>query len=197
MVPTATAVSWPTPAAVDLGFSPHERDLWMQPHEICNPAHWRALLHQREFKLVLPYVPEPDPDRTTSRFIAKVGMEVLACKTVSVPSSNDEIVNHPQLDELRRYVRHGQPNVAWPVHMRRLYPPDEVFPADAKSGSYQVLHEFDLLYTEDKEMFAAIAIFGFEYVINLGGPEIDGYVRWLREHADKSPLYVPKSVQAR
>jgi hypothetical protein len=34
-------------------------------------------------------------------------------------------------------------------------------------------------------------VFGVEYTINIGGSSLDGYMEWLREHDDASPLYVP------
>ena len=52
-----------------------------------------------------------------------------------------------------------------------------------------MLHESQLLYTDRSELYACIAILGVEYTINLGGPEIDGYLSWLVEHDNISPLY--------
>jgi hypothetical protein len=34
-----------------------------------------------------------------------------------------------------------------------------------------------------------LAIFDLELAINIGGPEIEGYERWLRENSNASPLY--------
>jgi hypothetical protein len=53
----------------------------------------------------------------------------------------------------------------------------------------EVVHEFDVLATEWGEWFLVVAIFGTEFAINYGGPEIDGYLRWLEEHNYGSPLY--------
>jgi len=33
-------------------------------------------------------------------------------------------------------------------------------------------------------------IFGVKYTINLGGPELDGFLQWLKENNDRSPLYM-------
>jgi hypothetical protein len=52
------------------------------------------------------------------------------------------------------------------------------------------LHEFDLLYTEYKELYAVICIFGTEYTINMGGPELEGYELWLKKNDYVSPLCV-------
>jgi len=50
-------------------------------------------------------------------------------------------------------------------------------------------HEFTLLYTDKSELYFVIAIFGIQYTINLGGPEIDGYLEWRSASANTSPLY--------
>jgi len=43
----------------------------------------------------------------------------------------------------------------------------------------QTVHEHDLLMTHWGELFLVLAIFGTEFTINFGGPEISGYLRWL------------------
>ena len=44
------------------------------------------------------------------------------------------------------------------------------------------------LVTENQEWFFVFVLFGLELRINLGGPEIDGYVNWLNKHKHVSPL---------
>jgi hypothetical protein len=39
-----------------------------------------------------------------------------------------------------------------------------------------------------------LAIFGLELTINLGGPDVEGYERWLVENENASPLYVGKNA---
>lgn len=59
---------------------------------------------------------------------------------------------------------------------------------------YEVLHEFDILVTPTSEYYIVVAIFGEEFALNLGGPEIDGHEQWLRANNDKSPLYIGRNV---
>ena len=59
---------------------------------------------------------------------------------------------------------------------------------------FELPHEYDLLYTDSHEMYIVLAIFGVEYVLNLGGPEIDGYERWLSTNSRVSPLYSGKNA---
>jgi len=130
----------------------------------------------------------PDISRTTSRFIGKIALEVLAYSGIDVPGWNCEIVDKAELDELRGYVRTGQPKSLWPVHMRRIYPAEFLFAEDGQD-SHQVLHEWKILRIPDSEYYVIVAIFGIEYTINLGGPELDGYHKWMRENDSRSPLY--------
>ena len=52
-----------------------------------------------------------------------------------------------------------------------------------------MVHVFDILWTTQSELFLVVAIFGYELAINYGGPEIDGYIRWLSENTNVSQLY--------
>jgi hypothetical protein len=152
-------------------------------------ARWVACEKQRKTgTLFIPSPELPDADRTTSRFIGKVALGVLAYRCMEISGSNDEIVDKPELDELRRYVRTGVPKTVWPVHVRRIYSPDCSF-ENAEYGKHQVLHEWRILCTPDSEFYVVIAIFGVEYAINLGGPELDGFSDWLKANNDQSPLY--------
>lgn len=42
------------------------------------------------------------------------------------------------------------------------------------------------------ELYFVLIVFGIEFVINLGGPYIDGYLKWLERHNNISPLYLKK-----
>ena len=57
----------------------------------------------------------PEANYVTSRFIAKIGLEILAAKCLEIPGWNDEIVDKTELEELRRYVRIGSQNKIWPI----------------------------------------------------------------------------------
>ena len=58
----------------------------------------------------------------------------------------------------------------------------------------QVIHEFDFLVTSWDEWYFVQIIFGQEFAINLGGPEIDGYLKWLKDNNSESWLYMAKNV---
>lgn len=127
------------------------------------------------------------PDyRLMSRFLTKAGLEALAFKTLSVPHSNEEIVDKLELDPLRAYARYGQ-GETWPFAYRTLYPVNTVF--EENGTHFELLHEFDILCTDTMEFYFVLVLFGVEFVANLGGPELDGYQNWLKQHDWSSPLY--------
>lgn len=134
------------------------------------------------------------PDyRQMGRFLAKVGLEVLAFKTLSVPGWNDELVGQTALDELRRFARYNE-GPEWPFTVRTLHPVNAIF--EEGEQSFELLHEFDIVLTRASEAYLVISIFGVEMVINLGGRENDGFRRWLEENNWASPLYVPRAARS-
>ncbi len=76
------------------------------------------------------------------RFLAKVDLEVLAFKTLSVPGWNDELVDRPALDELRRFARFNE-GPDWPFSVRTLHPAKSIF--EDGDESFELLYEFDTL----------------------------------------------------
>jgi hypothetical protein len=108
-----------------------------------------------------------------------------------VPESNTELVEKPELDELRRFARYNE-GPDWPFTTRTLHPVNAVFEDDGER--FELLHEFDILVTDSSETYIVISIFGVEMVLNLGGRENDGYRRWLETNEWASPLYVTRDA---
>jgi hypothetical protein len=128
--------------------------------------------------------------RVTSRFLAKMAIEAMAHRLLDHPEGIEYLVDERQLDPMRDFARRGIPK-EWPYHVRRIYDPDRMlFEPDGRT--VQTVHEFDLLVTRNQEWFFVFALFGVEFTINLGGPEIDGYLAWLDENGGRSPLYADK-----
>jgi hypothetical protein len=141
----------------------------------------------QEGKLIVPMIEKPD-EHLMSRFLAKTALEVLASRLSVVPGGLEEVIDKRELDELRHYARFGTPPKLWPFNTRAIYPEGKMFVEGTQK--YEVLHEYTLLYTESRELYLVVVILGIEYAINMGEPETDGYVEWLREHSFKSPLYI-------
>jgi hypothetical protein len=149
---------------------------------------WVSLLQQKRKFSVLFLAPTVPNDVLMARFLGKAGLEALAAGLLQVPGGFDEIIGKTELDALRRFVRIGDHPKAWPVNCRPLY--DEGHTFSSPHGDYQILHEYTLLYTLQAELYFILALFGYEFVFNMGGPEVGGYTRWLAENNYASPLYL-------
>jgi len=159
-------------------FPSRERDL---------PRFLQSLQGNREYKLIVPITIEPNHN-LMSRFLAKAALEILAFKTLKVEGALDEITDKPEFNAFREYARYGASPAYWPFSSRPIYPEGKLFIEDKER--YEILHEFDLLYTESNELYLVIAIFGIEYVLNMGERETSGYLGWLEKHDYVSPLYI-------
>jgi hypothetical protein len=132
------------------------------------------------------------PDyRLMSRFIAKIGVEVFASKFLGVAGWNEEFNAIAQLDPVRNYARFGL-GQTWPFTVRTLHPVNAVFTENDEH--YEVLHEFTIFYTQEFEAYIAVSLFGVEFVMNLGGHELDGFRKWLEANDFASPLYPPSKL---
>lgn len=69
--------------------------------------------------------PPLPPYRLMGRFIGKIGLEVMASRVLKVDGWNDELVDKPELDELRSFVRFNK-GLDWPFWHRALYDSDIV-----------------------------------------------------------------------
>ncbi|MCF7912927.1 MAG: HNH endonuclease [Candidatus Cloacimonetes bacterium] len=134
-----------------------------------------------------PMQPSENDKYVLSRFLGKIAIEVLAQRLIHIKGGLDEVIDKPELDMLRNYTRRGNQNLIWPYSERRIYPEEKWFSSD-NGQNYQILHEYNLLYTPDKETYLVIAIFGIEYAINLAGPTIDGYMKWIDSNENISFL---------
>ncbi len=158
-----------------------------------------SLRTQSRGTIYIPSAGDPKLYYKTARFIGKVAIEILAYHHIDVEGWNDELVNKSELDKLRNYVRRGKPGFVWPVNIRRIYSADHEF-SDEIDTAFQVLHEWDILFipssqtNERGEFYAIITILGVEYTINLGGPELYGYLQWLKDNGEQSYLYINKKA---
>lgn len=140
-------------------------------------------------KLIMRLPPKYPEPNSMDRLLAKVALEALAYKAINNSSLLDEIINHDALDPLRSFARYGN-GKKWNYHQRSLYDINKVWQDHDTNESYRCLHEFEFLYTEDQELYFVLIIFGIEYAINMGDTDIEGYITWLKEHDNKSPLYM-------
>lgn len=133
--------------------------------------------------------PEKD-DLIISRFLAKCALEFLATYTKD-DFWLDEIINKKELDQLRNYARYGSGKF-WKYSQRRIYDEEDRFTDHIYHPEpYEILHEIEFLYLDCQVMYFVIVIFGIEYVINLGGSELELYFDWLKKNNYISPVRRP------
>lgn len=166
----------------------------------------RIVNQQGKVELILPALLEdclPPQDSITSRFLAKIALEALAERLKELEDSLDSLIDDQQFDTIRNHARMGTTK-GWPCSIRRIYATDTQWEFSGGEKS-QIIHECDFLFPnarEDElkennyiqsELYCVIALWGIEFAINMGGPEIDGYKDWLIKHDNISPLYYEKN----
>lgn len=145
-----------------------------------------SVLKAGKAKRLLLNIPEsPDP-ALMSRFLGKVAIEALAERVLEVPRWRSELLWNEAVRPLRTHVRQGGVK-AWEFSKRPIYAPDVVF-AEGEER-FEILHEYDFVYTDKGQIFFILALFGEEFAIDVGNPSIASYVTWLQEHNGRSPLY--------
>lgn len=128
------------------------------------------------------------PVREMSRFMAKMALEAVALRFSRDPLLIEKLVDEPYYDPIRAWARSGDSPVAWPIHHRRIFP-EEALMAHPTTGEWvQAGFGYDLFLTKRRETYFAFCLYGYEFVINVGGPSIQGYQEWLADHEQCSPL---------
>jgi hypothetical protein len=147
------------------------------------------LTTNKTFSIVMPFNEKPPDDNIfISKFLGKVGLEALAHIGQGVENGIQELIDKVELDAIRNYVRYGHGTKYWQYHCRPLYSEDTIFTDQKSDIKFQILHEFKLLYTDDFQLLVVLAIFGFEYCLDLGKPTIETYLKWLEKNDNVSPL---------
>jgi hypothetical protein len=185
--PRVLGVHLPGPTAVELVPSMDGSGLRVGIANATDEKRWiRSLLSSTEGRLIFPKPASPD-EQLMSRFLAKVALECLALRLVDIEGGIEKITSKAELDPIRSYARRGGAKF-WPFHSRALYPHDLAFPGE-NGDSYQVLHEWTLLYEQQHTLYLTLAIFGVEYAMNIAEPDTSTYTDWLRRNENRSPLY--------
>ena len=151
-----------------------------------------AISRLKTGSLFLPFTSCPPTGSVLSRFLAKVAIESLAQRFLDEAVLMDELIDHSQLDAIRSHARRGT-TPDWPTSSRRI---TGILPSyqNALDENGDVIHESDFLLTDESEYYFVLSLFGWETAINLGGPGMDGYRKWLDQHEDKSPLYCGRNA---
>lgn len=188
-VPVQNMLTVPDALSLEMGFARDGSRYLSAADESDNDRFVNRLLTSHRFTAMFS-VPEKPPQRLFSRFLLVMGIESLAHRILPVDDGIlSDHINNSALDESRRYARFNEGSADWPYHECQIYPERKLF-LDSDTGlPYDIPHEFTLLYTPKKEMYFVIAMFGTQYTINLGGPELEGFCDWLANNNNASPLY--------
>ena len=188
-IPIQEALSFPDAMRLEMGIA-RDGSRYIRPaDESQNDSFVSRLLSSNRLAAVFP-VAEPPDQRLFARFLIVMGLEALADRMLPVPCGIEvDHINNQLLDEARAFARYGNGPDVWPFHEVRIYPEGRHFHDLADGTSYDVPHEYTLLLTDNNELYFVIAIFGTQYSINLGGPEIEGFDQWLAANHNQSPLY--------
>jgi hypothetical protein len=142
-------------------------------------------------KLFVPILTLPPTDNIfLSRLIGKMALEALAQRLKQLDDRNKDFIEHEGLDSLRSYVRYGVGNF-WIYNVRNVYREIDTFQEKQVNGisqEYQILHEFDFLYIENKYLYFICIIMGVEYSLNMAESRLSQYHEWLKTNNDISPL---------
>lgn len=155
------------------------------------PEDAEQILNSKKGMVILPAPDELASNASVSRFLAKAGLEAMAQRLLEHPEGLAYLVDEAQLDPVRNHARRGDTR-EWPYHSRRIYDANKPL-RDGTNAAVQIVHEYDFLQTEEGEMYFILALFGLELALNLAGPVIEGYIRWLEQHEHASPLYWGKN----
>jgi len=125
-----------------------------------------------------------------SRLLGKIALESLAQRVKQVNNWDKDFIEHEGLDDHRNYVRYGRGNF-WVYNVRNVYSEIDTFKEKQINGvseEYQILHEYDFLYIENKYLYFVCIIIGVEYAINMAERRMTQYLDWLQLNNYKSPL---------
>ncbi|MDA3885137.1 MAG: HNH endonuclease [Candidatus Delongbacteria bacterium] len=137
-------------------------------------------------ELYIPVSFDLEKSKIVSRFLAKVGIEVVAQKYWDSERDVSYLITEELFDPIRNYARYGKGVELWDYHQRRIYEETE------EAKSLQKIYEFNIWSTEDNDnalgLHLTIVLYGLEFTINLFEPSINRYQKWLRENDNKIPI---------
>lgn len=126
------------------------------------------------------------PMNLMAKLMGKMALESIAYRLIENNIDEDLLVLDEHFDCLREFVRYGNKIKEWPIYFRKIHHPDTIFLFE--NSWKQVGFGFDIFHTKRRETYFAFNIYGYEFVINFGGPELKGYEEWLIDNNYISPL---------
>jgi HNH endonuclease len=149
----------------------------------------RHLDHEEEYGLKAFSVNlELDPPtREMSRLLAKIALERCFSDFLKTERASTDLIFDPYFDNIRRWARNGDNFPSWPYHQRSIYPQETSMRHPKTNEWVKAGIGQGLFHTASPETYYSISLYGIEFVINVGGPNIEGLERWLLQNDQASP----------
>lgn len=132
------------------------------------------------------FAPPNEGNVIISKFLGKVGIEMLAFYSQYYKTPLDEAVNGIHFEEIKRYIRTGNKNEYWPYKSRFLYHPEAGIHNPTEDQYYTIIAQPELINSESGDIFFQILICGGEFTIDLINPNTTYYSEWLGKNANRS-----------
>lgn len=133
------------------------------------------------------FAPPGEGNIVISKFIGKVGIELLAFYSQHFKTSLDDAVNPVCFDEIKRYIKKANKNEFWPYTARTLYHPEAGVHSPRDNQYYTIIVQPELINSEPGDLFLQLLIGGGEYTIDLLNPTTDFISEWFRKNNERSP----------
>lgn len=144
--------------------------------------------HGIEPSVFLFEVGRSPPKKLMSRLLAKMALEAVALCLSKRQLDLSRLIDEPHYDRIRTWARVGNNYDEWPFSERVIFPQETLMRHPTTGQWVQVGFGYDLLLTKRPETYFAFCFYGYEFVINVGGPSVKGYEQWLSENNGISPL---------
>ncbi len=122
-----------------------------------------------------------------SRLLAKMALERCFNDFERRSKDPEALILDPYFNNLRRWARYGDNFASWPYHQRTIYPEEAQMRHPTTNEWVKAGIGQGLFHTPSPETYFSISLYGVEFVINVGGPNIDGLNNWLRANNNVSP----------
>lgn len=162
--------------------------LQIEPEQARNKSNVQTIISEG-FKTPLLFKKEMDPPkREMSRFLCKMALETVAETFLMKSGGTEFIVDAEFYDNIRNYARYGTNYPEWTYSQRRIFPENTLMRHSETDEWVQAGFGCCWFLNKYRETLFGFLFYGIEFVINVGGPSIQGYKEWLEDHNNISPL---------
>jgi hypothetical protein len=128
------------------------------------------------------------PQKEMSRLLAKMALERCFSDFEKKTRNSASLVFDTYFENIRRWARYGNNFTEWPYHQRTIYPQETQMRHPKTNAWVKAGIGQGVFHTRSPETYYSISLYGIEFVINVGGPNIEGFEKWLSENNQASPF---------